>query len=80
MKLARLECSDRNRSDRGARRSAEAKEERDFVAAAKSGDLVAFEILCAQSAGMVFNAARRLTLTKEDAEDAVQESFKIGVH
>jgi RNA polymerase sigma-70 factor (ECF subfamily) len=79
MKLTHLKCSDRNRSDRGARHfSAEAKEERDFVAAAKTGDSVAFEVLCTQSAGMLFNMARRLTLTKEDAEDVVQESFQLA--
>jgi len=79
MKLARLECSDRNRRDRGDRHFfAEAKEERDFVAAAKNGDSIAFEILCTHSAGMVFNIARRFTLTKEDAEDVVQESFQLA--
>jgi len=79
MKLARLECSDRKRSDRGGRHfSAEVKEERDLVAAAKDGDSVAFEILCTESAGMVFNVARRLRLTREDAEDAVQESFQLA--
>jgi len=79
MKLARLGCSDGNRSDGGARNcSADAKEEREFVAAAKNGESVAFEILCTQSANMVFNIARRITLTREDAEDIVQESFQLA--
>src|SRR5215470_6949577 len=63
----------------GARNfSAEAKEERDFVAAAKNGDSSAFEILCKQSASMIFKIARRIMLTKEDAEDVVQESFQLA--
>jgi RNA polymerase sigma-70 factor, ECF subfamily len=55
-----------------------ANEERQFVAAAKNGDSVAFGILCTRTAGMVFNIARRLMPTNEDAEDIVQESFKLA--
>ena len=54
-------------------------EERQFVAAAKNGDSVAFGILCTQSAGMVFNIARRIMPTNEDAEDVVQESFQLAL-
>lgn len=58
--------------------SAVANEERKFVAAAKNGDSVAFGILCTQSAGMVFNVARRIMPTNEDAEDVMQESFQLA--
>jgi len=58
--------------------SARAMEEREFVAAAKNGDSVAFEILCTRSAKMAFNIARRIMLTREDAEDIVQESFQLA--
>jgi len=58
--------------------SALAKKEREFVAAAQNGDSVAFETLCAQSAKMAFNTARRIMLTREDAEDVVQESFQLA--
>lgn len=54
-------------------------EERQFVAAAKNGDSVAFGILCTQSAGMVFKIARRIMPTNEDAEDVVQESFQLAL-
>lgn len=54
-------------------------EEHKFVAAAKNGDSVAFGILCTQSAGMVFNIARRIMPTNEDAEDVVQESFQLAL-
>jgi RNA polymerase sigma factor (sigma-70 family) len=46
------------------------------VAAEQDGDSDAFEILCKQSATMAFNIARRITKTREDAEDVVQESFQ----
>jgi len=55
-----------------------ANEERRWVAAAKKGDARAFEILCTQPASMVFNIARRIMRTKEDAEDVVQESFQLA--
>jgi len=55
-----------------------AADERKIVAAAKNGDSVAFEILCKHSANMVFRIARRITPTREDAEDVVQESFQLA--
>lgn len=60
----------------GRNSSAVANEERKFVVAAKNGDSVAFGILCKHSAGMVFNIARRIMPTNEDAEDVVQDSFQ----
>jgi RNA polymerase sigma-70 factor (ECF subfamily) len=58
--------------------SAVANEESKFVEAAKNGDSDAFGILCTQSERMVFNIARRIMSTHEDAEDVVQESFKLA--
>jgi len=79
MKRPRAERSDGRRGDGVAHDfSAGAKQERKFVAAAKNGDSVAFEILYTQSAKMAFNMARRITLTREDAEDVVQESFQLA--
>jgi RNA polymerase sigma-70 factor, ECF subfamily len=56
--------------------SAALAQEYDFVAAAKSGDPLAFEALCKQSADRLFRIARRMMRTREDAEDVVQESFQ----
>ena len=80
MTLPRLQCSERSRGNGDARGfSAGMKQEREFVAAATNGDPVAFEILCTRSATMVFNVARRITPTREDAEDVVQESFQLAL-
>jgi RNA polymerase sigma-70 factor (ECF subfamily) len=54
----------------------DAKGERALLLAAKTGDLVAFEFLCKQSANTVFHLALRIMRNKEDAEDVVQESFQ----
>lgn len=79
MRAQPFEPDDRKRSGGvGRNSSAVANEERKFVAAAKNGDSVAFGILCTQSAGMVFNIARRIMPTNEDAEDVVQESFQLA--
>jgi RNA polymerase sigma-70 factor (ECF subfamily) len=53
-----------------------AREEYALLAAAKRGDSAAFEILCKQSANMVFRVARQMMRNNEDAEDVVQESFQ----
>src|SRR5262245_35766187 len=71
-KPARQEGSERSHGDGETRNFPE----REFVAAAQDGDSDAFEILCKQSATMAFNIARRITKTREDAEDVVQESFQ----
>ena len=77
MKAQLLGSSDQKRGGGVGRSfSAVANEERKFVAAAKNGDSVAFGILCTQSARMVFNVARRIMPTNEDAEDVMQESFQ----
>ncbi len=55
-----------------------AREEDRFLVAAKRGDSAAFEILCKQSASTVFHIARRMMRNKEDAEDVVQESFRLA--
>jgi len=52
-----------------------------LVAAAKNENRLAFEILAERHARKIFFAARRMTRTREDAEDVVQQSFqKAFVH
>ena len=52
-----------------------------LVAAAKGGDAHAFEELVVRYKHRVFAVAQRMTKNREDAEDAVQESFhKAFVH
>ena len=67
-----------NESETGApsTRSPDARDEYAFIVAAKSGDSAAFELLCKQSANMIFRVARRMMRNNEDAEDVLQESFK----
>jgi RNA polymerase sigma-70 factor, ECF subfamily len=62
--------------DGPALRRMSASEEYAFLAAAKRGDSIAFEILCKHSASTVLHMARRIVRNKEDAEDVMQESFK----
>lgn len=50
-------------------------DERNLVAAAKRGQSEAFEILCERSMQKVFQATRRITKNREDAEDALQDSL-----
>jgi len=47
-----------------------------LVAAAKNENREAFEILVERHARRVFFAARRMTCTREDAEDVAQQSFQ----
>jgi RNA polymerase sigma-70 factor (ECF subfamily) len=47
-----------------------------LVAAAKDENRQAFEILVERHARRVFFAARRITRTREDAEDVVQQSLQ----
>jgi RNA polymerase sigma factor (sigma-70 family) len=49
--------------------------EENLVAAAKSGQRAAFGELCERNAKKIFRVARRITRNREDAEDAVQNSF-----
>lgn len=69
---------DRRRAVKVAARLAVVNEDHDLVKAAKNGDSAAFGFLCTQSAKMVFNTARRMMRTKEDAEDVVQESLRLA--
>jgi RNA polymerase sigma-70 factor, ECF subfamily len=55
---------------------ASAGEPYEFLVGTKNGDAIAFEFLCKQSANMIFNLARRIMPSKEDAEDVVQETFQ----
>ncbi len=47
-----------------------------LVVAAQNGDGHAFEILVGRHERRIFFAARRITRTREDAEDVVQQSFQ----
>ena len=47
-----------------------------LVAAAKNGNSRAFEILVERYEQRIFFVARRITRTREDAEDVVQQSFQ----
>jgi RNA polymerase sigma-70 factor, ECF subfamily len=79
MKAQHMKCDRHDSSDVGRHDSfSVAADERRLVSAAKNGDSVSFEILCKQSANMVFRVARRITPTMEDAEDVVQESFQLA--
>jgi RNA polymerase sigma-70 factor (ECF subfamily) len=49
--------------------------EENLVAAAKSGQRAAFGELCRRHANKVFRVTHRITRNREDAEDAVQDSF-----
>ena len=55
--------------------------EKQLVAAAKSGDESAFEILVKRQERKIFRVALRYTRVREDAEDIVQQTFqKAFVH
>src|SRR5258708_22425134 len=47
-----------------------------LAAAAKNGNRKAFEILVERHEQRIFFVARRMTRTREDAEDVVQQSFQ----
>jgi RNA polymerase sigma-70 factor (ECF subfamily) len=76
MSAQNLQNYNRRGTDRPAKRRTFAKQEYQFLAAAKRGDSAAFETLCKQSSNTVFHMARRLMRNNEDAEDVVQESFQ----
>jgi RNA polymerase sigma-70 factor (ECF subfamily) len=47
-----------------------------LVAAAKTGDGSAFELLVRRNEGKIFSLAQRMTRNREDAEDVVQQSLQ----
>jgi RNA polymerase sigma factor (sigma-70 family) len=49
--------------------------EQQLIAAAKCGDKSAFGELCERHTGPIFRVAMRITRHREDAEDAMQDSF-----
>jgi RNA polymerase sigma-70 factor (ECF subfamily) len=53
-----------------------AQEDAALVAAAKTGDARAFELLVERHEGRIFSIAQRMTRNREDAEDVVQQSFQ----
>ena len=78
MKGRRFGRDARKRAAELTARPAVVKEDHDLVKAAKNGDSAAFGFLCTQSAKLVFNTARRMMRTNEDAEDVVQESLRLA--
>jgi RNA polymerase sigma-70 factor (ECF subfamily) len=58
-----------------AARAVPADDESRLVAAAKSGDLDAFDQLVSRYERKIFRLALRITQNREDAEDAMQEAF-----
>ncbi len=50
--------------------------DRALVAAAKGGNLQAFEVLVERHEQMIFSLAWRMTRNREDAEDVVQQSLQ----
>ena len=46
-----------------------------LVAAAKSGDITAFETLVGRYERKIFRLTQNITQNREDAEDAMQEAF-----
>jgi RNA polymerase sigma-70 factor (ECF subfamily) len=53
-----------------------AQEDAALVAAAKTGDTRAFELLVQRHEGKIFSLAQHMTRNREDAEDVVQQSFQ----
>ena len=53
----------------------EGLDEKRLVAAAKYGQSVAFDVLCERYAPRIMRALYRITKNREDAEDALQDSF-----
>ena len=53
-----------------------AEEDTAVVAAAKTADGRAFELLVRRNEGKIFSLAQRMTRNREDAEDVVQQSFQ----
>jgi RNA polymerase sigma-70 factor, ECF subfamily len=53
-----------------------AQEDAVLVAAAKTGDARAFELLVERHEGKIFSLAHRMTRNREDAEDVVQQSLQ----
>jgi len=50
-------------------------DERGLVSAAKHGQTVAFDVLCERLAPRILRSLYRITKNREDAEDALQDSF-----
>lgn len=53
----------------------EALDERSLVRAAKCGQSAAFDVLCERLAPRILRSLYRITKNREDAEDALQDSF-----
>jgi RNA polymerase sigma-70 factor (ECF subfamily) len=62
-------------SDASATGNLQGWSEAKLIAAAKSGHGAAFGVLCERHAEMILRVTFRITRNREDAEDAVQDSF-----
>ena len=76
MSVQNLENGNKRGTGWAAKRPMFARQEYEFMTAAKRGDSAAFETLYKQSTGTVFRVARRMMRNNEDAEDVRQEAFK----
>jgi RNA polymerase sigma factor (sigma-70 family) len=75
-------CISRSSTDNEvvSRKSTWIEDEERFLAAARGGDRAAFGELVGRSADKVFHTTLRITGNREDAEDALQESFLSALH
>ena len=70
-----MSSTDRARTDAVASRRAPVDDEATFVAAAKAGDLRAFETLVRRYEGRIYRLTYNITQNREDAEDSTQDAF-----
>src|SRR5579864_447819 len=75
MRIELTAASKANESDTSAAGKLEEWSEGRLIAAAKNGHGAAFGVLCERHAEMILRVAFRITRNREDAEDAVQDSF-----
>jgi RNA polymerase sigma factor (sigma-70 family) len=70
-------CTERNLAAENLafRDECEGLDERSLVRAAKCGQSVAFDVLCERLAPRILRSLYRITKNREDAEDALQDSF-----
>ena len=70
-----MSSTDRARTNAVGSRLAPVDDEATFVAAAKAGDLRAFETLVRRYEGRIYRLTYNITQNREDAEDATQDAF-----
>jgi RNA polymerase sigma-70 factor (ECF subfamily) len=75
MSISLRRTSGSSENDRREAASLEQWSEGQLIAAAKHGQGAAFGVLCERHAEMILRVTFRITRNREDAEDAVQDSF-----